>query len=170
MVALSLVQMDERFGGDPPGPALAIDEMVEPFHIVSPYGLFSVMTTKRDEIIVEGSNDGQHWREYEFRYKPGDINRPPPWNIPHQPRLDWQMWFAALDDPQRRPWFSRFLERLLENEPSVTRSSKKILSPTNRRPMCARSFTSTLIAEMTITRPANGGTDDWLGSTSPRRA
>ncbi len=120
MVFLSLVQMDERFGGSPPGLALAIDEMFEPFHIVSPYGLFSVMTTERDEIIVEGSDDGQHWREYEFRYKPGDIKRAPPWNIPHQPRLDWQMWFAALDDPQRIPWFSRFLERLLENEPSVT--------------------------------------------------
>jgi hypothetical protein len=120
MVFLSLVQMDERFGGSPPGPALAIDEMFEPFHIVSPYGLFSVMTTERDEIIVEGSDDGQQWREYEFRYKPGDIKRAPPWNIPHQPRLDWQMWFAALDDPQRLPWFSRFLERLLENEPSVT--------------------------------------------------
>ena len=120
MVFLSLVQMEERFGGSPPGPALAIDEMFEPFHIVSPYGLFSVMTTERDEIIVEGSEDGAQWREYEFRYKPGDIKRPPPWNIPHQPRLDWQMWFAALDDPQRLPWFSRFLERLLENEPSVT--------------------------------------------------
>jgi Lipase maturation factor len=120
MVFLSLVQMDERFGGSPPAPALAIDEMFEPFHLVSPYGLFSVMTTERDEIIVEGSDDGQQWREYEFRYKPGDINRAPPWNIPHQPRLDWQMWFAALDDPQRLPWFSRFLERLLENEPSVT--------------------------------------------------
>jgi lipase maturation factor 1 len=82
--------------------------------------LFSVMTTTRDEIIVEGSDDGVQWREYEFRYKPGDVERRPPWNIPHQPRLDWQMWFAALDDAQRSPWFSRFLERLLENEPSVT--------------------------------------------------
>jgi hypothetical protein len=120
MVFLSLVQMDERFGGRPPGPALAIDDMFEPFHIVSPYGLFAVMTTTRNEIIVEGSDDGVQWREYEFRYKPGDVNRRPPWNIPHQPRLDWQTWFAALDDPQRLPWFSRFLERLLENEPSVT--------------------------------------------------
>jgi predicted DCC family thiol-disulfide oxidoreductase YuxK len=120
MVFLSLVQMDERFGGRPPGPALAIDDMFEPFHIVSPYGLFAVMTTTRNEIIVEGSDDGVQWREYEFRYKPGDVTRRPPWNIPHQPRLDWQMWFAALDDPQRLPWFSRFLERLLENEPSVT--------------------------------------------------
>src|SRR6202789_4629696 len=120
MMFLSLVQMDERFGGSPPGPTLAIDDLFEPFHIVSPYGLFSVMTTTRDEIIVEGSDDGVQWREYEFRYKPGDLMRRPPWNIPHQPRLDWQMWFAALDDPQRGPWLSRFLERLLENEPSVT--------------------------------------------------
>ncbi len=119
MVFLSLVQMDERFGGRPPGLALAIDDMFEPFHIVSPYGLFAVMTTTRNEIIVEGSDDGVQWREYEFRYKPGDVARRPPWNIPHQPRLDWQMWFAALDDAQRVPWFSRFLERLLENEPSV---------------------------------------------------
>jgi predicted DCC family thiol-disulfide oxidoreductase YuxK len=119
MVALSLVQMDERFGGAPPAPLLAIDGAFEPFHIVSPYGLFAVMTTTRDEIIVEGSDDGVHWREYQFRYKPGDVNRRPPWNIPYQPRLDWQMWFAALDDAQGEPWFSRFLERLLENEPSV---------------------------------------------------
>ena len=120
LVALSLVQMDERFGGSPPEVAQTIDDVFEPFHIVSPYGLFAVMTTTRNEIIVEGSDDGVQWREYEFRYKPGDVNRRPPWNIPHQPRLDWQMWFAALDDPQRSPWFSRFLERLLENEPSVT--------------------------------------------------
>jgi predicted DCC family thiol-disulfide oxidoreductase YuxK len=120
MVALSLVQMDERFGGDTPELALTIDDAFEPFHIVSPYGLFAVMTTTRNEIIVEGSDDGVQWREYEFRYKPGDVEHRPPWNIPHQPRLDWQMWFAALDDAQREPWFSRFLERLLENEPSVT--------------------------------------------------
>jgi predicted DCC family thiol-disulfide oxidoreductase YuxK len=120
MVFLSLVQMDERFGGSPPGSALAIDDLFEPFHMVSPYGLFSVMTTTRDEIIVEGSDDGVQWREYEFRYKPSDLMHRPPWNIPHQPRLDWQMWFAALDDAQRVPWFSRFLERLLENQPSVT--------------------------------------------------
>jgi predicted DCC family thiol-disulfide oxidoreductase YuxK len=120
MVFLSLVQMVERFGGSPPELALTIDDAFEPFHIVSPYGLFAVMTTTRNEIIVEGSDDGVQWREYEFRYKPGDVERRPLWNIPHQPRLDWQMWFAALDDPQRLPWFSQFLERLLGNEPSVT--------------------------------------------------
>jgi hypothetical protein len=77
------------------------------------------MTTKRDEIVLEGSYDGANWSAYEFRYKPGDVWRRPPWNIPHQPRLDWQMWFAALEDPRRLRWFPRFLQALLENKPAV---------------------------------------------------
>jgi lipase maturation factor 1 len=120
IVFCSLVQMDERFGGSPPEAAQAVDDLIEPLHIVSSYGLFAVMTTERNEIVVEGSNDGAEWREYDFLYKPGDVTRRPRWNIPHQPRLDWQMWFAALDDPRHPPWFTRFLERLLENEPTVT--------------------------------------------------
>jgi predicted DCC family thiol-disulfide oxidoreductase YuxK len=120
IVFCSLVQMDERFGGSPPAMAQEVDGLIEPLHIVSSYGLFAVMTTERDEIVIEGSDDGVEWREYEFRYKPGDVARSPRWNIPHQPRLDWQMWFAALEDPQHLPWFWRFMGRLLENDPAVT--------------------------------------------------
>jgi hypothetical protein len=120
LVFLSLVQMDVRFGGRPPAAVRAMDQWFEPMRMTSGYGLFAVMTTERNEIIIEGSDDGSEWREYEFRYKPGDVARRPPWNIPHQPRLDWQMWFAALDDPRRVNWFPHFLERLLENEPTVT--------------------------------------------------
>jgi predicted DCC family thiol-disulfide oxidoreductase YuxK len=120
IVFCSLVQMDERFGGRPPVVAQAVDNLIEPLHIVSSYGLFAVMTTQRNEIVIEGSDDDVEWREYEFRYKPGNVARGPRWNIPHQPRLDWQMWFAALEDPQRLPWFWQFIQRLLENEPTVT--------------------------------------------------
>ena len=120
IVFCSLVQMDARFGGSPPVAARMVDEFIEPLHIVSSYGLFAVMTTRRGEIVMEGSSDGIEWREYEFRYKPGDLARRPRWNIPLQPRLDWQMWFAALDDPRRVPWFPRFLAALLKNEPAVT--------------------------------------------------
>jgi predicted DCC family thiol-disulfide oxidoreductase YuxK len=120
IVFCSVVEMDARFGGSPPAVAQAIDRFIGPLHITSPYGLFAVMTTERDEIIIEGSYDGAKWREYEFRYKPGNIARQPYWNIPHQPRLDWQMWFAALQDPRRLLWFSRFLNRLRQNEPTVT--------------------------------------------------
>ena len=77
MVFLSLVQMDLRFGGSPPDAAVTFDGWFEPLHLVSPYGLFAVMTTVRDEIVIQGSNDGVEWRDYEFRYKPGDIMRRP---------------------------------------------------------------------------------------------
>jgi hypothetical protein len=137
IVFCSLVQMDARFGGNPPSMAVAVDRVVEPLHIVSSYGLFAVMTTKRDEIVIEGSSDGIEWREYEFWYKPGNVARPPSWNIPHQPRLDWQMWFAALEDPRRLVWFWRFMQRLLENEPTVTALLEKNPFP-DRPPLYLR--------------------------------
>jgi len=96
-----------------------ISDAVSPLLIVNPYGLFAVMTTARPEIVIEGSTDGEVWREYVFRYKPGPLTRPPPWNIPHQPRLDWQMWFAALGDARANPWFQSLLLRLLEGAPPV---------------------------------------------------
>jgi predicted DCC family thiol-disulfide oxidoreductase YuxK len=90
-----------------------------PFQVVNSYGLFAVMTTERPEIVVEGSNDGKQWLAYEFPYKPGDVNRAPRWAAPYQPRLDWQMWFAALSDYRTNPWFVSFAERLLEGSPEV---------------------------------------------------
>jgi hypothetical protein len=103
-------------------PARALQKFAdwfEPLHLVNSYGLFSVMTTERLEIVVEASQDGEVWQPYEFKWKPGPIQQPPRWNQPHQPRLDWQMWFAALSDYRRNPWFEAFLGRLLQAEPSV---------------------------------------------------
>jgi predicted DCC family thiol-disulfide oxidoreductase YuxK len=137
LVFCSLVQMDLRFGGSPPTALRAVAGVIEPLHLVSAYGLFAVMTTERNEIVIEGSSDGIEWREYEFRYKPGDLARGPPWNIPHQPRLDWQMWFAALDDPRRLRWFWAFLRRLLENDPAVTALLRKNPFP-DRPPVYVR--------------------------------
>jgi hypothetical protein len=99
--------------------AAPLAQIVAPLRSVNTYGLFAVMTTTRPEIIVEGSNDGDRWIEYEFKYKPGDLKRRPPWVAPHQPRLDWQMWFAALGRYQDNPWFGALCARLLEGSPSV---------------------------------------------------
>jgi hypothetical protein len=73
----------------------------------------------RREIIVEGSQDGEHWRPYEFRFKPGDVHRCLRWSIPYHPRLDWTMWFAAGESPLRNPWFGDLLYRLLQGAPPV---------------------------------------------------
>jgi hypothetical protein len=71
------------------------------------------------EIVVEGSNDGEHWLAYDFKYKPGDERVRPRFVEPHQPRLDWQMWFAALSTVHYNPWFGNFCFRLLEGSPHV---------------------------------------------------
>lgn len=92
---------------------------IAPFRSLNSYGLFRVMTRTRPEIIVEGSNDGVHWAAYRFRWKPGDLAEPPKWVQPHMPRLDWQMWFAALGSPGRNLWFLNFLGRLAEQSPQV---------------------------------------------------
>jgi predicted DCC family thiol-disulfide oxidoreductase YuxK len=88
-------------------------------YLVNTYGLFAVMTTERVEIVVEGSTDGETWQVYEFKYKPGDVKRAPPLVEPHQPRLDWQLWFAALGNYRQNPWFVNFMVRLLEGSPDV---------------------------------------------------
>jgi predicted DCC family thiol-disulfide oxidoreductase YuxK len=97
----------------------ALTQAVSPLFIVNSYGLFAVMTVARPEIVIEGSADGEIWREYVFRYKPGPLNRRPLWNIPHQPRLDWQMWFAALGSVRDSPWMESLMLRLLQGSPSV---------------------------------------------------
>jgi hypothetical protein len=93
---------------------------IEPFRIANGYGLFRVMTKTRREIVIEGSTDGVNWQMYEFKWKPGDVRRSPPWVAPHQPRLDWQMWFAALGSYRQNRWFVQLLGQLLKNSPDVT--------------------------------------------------
>jgi hypothetical protein len=100
-------------------PVAALHEWLAPFRSLNSYGLFAVMTTTRPEIIVEGSNDGINWLPYEFEYKPGDVKRRPAFVAPHQPRLDWQMWFAALDTWRRNPWLLNLATRLLRGSPEV---------------------------------------------------
>ncbi|MFP2930238.1 lipase maturation factor family protein [Pyxidicoccus sp. 3LG] len=123
MAALGVSEVLHRFGGMPRRPeqlARAMDWLesrARPLRSVNPYGLFSVMTVERPEILVEGSNDGEAWKEYSFHFKVGDPARPPRQVAPHQPRLDWQMWFAALGSPPS--WFIAFLARLLEGSPEV---------------------------------------------------
>ncbi|MGC2660637.1 MAG: lipase maturation factor family protein [Bryobacteraceae bacterium] len=96
-----------------------IYSLVAPWQVVNTYGLFAVMTTDRPEIIIEGSDDGQSWREYSFPYKPGELHRGLPWVAPYQPRLDWQMWFAALGGYQENPWFGGLARGLLMGDPAV---------------------------------------------------
>ncbi|XP_052495915.1 lipase maturation factor 2 [Budorcas taxicolor] len=96
---------------------------VEHLQLANSYGLFRRMTGLggRPEVVLEGSYDGHQWTEIEFMYKPGNLSRPPPIVVPHQPRLDWQMWFAALGPHTHSPWFASLVLRLLQGKAPVIR-------------------------------------------------
>ncbi len=94
-----------------------LEMRARPLRAVNHYGLFAVMTVRRPELAIEGSDDGETWHEYTFRYKVSDPERAPRQVAPHQPRLDWQMWFAALGSPP--VWLLAFMLRLLEGSPDV---------------------------------------------------
>lgn len=90
-----------------------------PFHLANRYGIFAIMTTKRYEVVIEGSNDNVHWEEYTFWYKPSEITRRPRRIAPYQPRIDWQAWFLPFEDYTSRGWFENFLYHLLKGTPEV---------------------------------------------------
>ena len=93
----------------------------DPLDLVNTYGAFGTIGRERDEIVFEGTDDGlitgdTRWKEYEFKAKPGDPNRRPPFVAPYQPRIDWQIWFAAMSSPSEYPWTLHFVWKLLHND------------------------------------------------------
>jgi hypothetical protein len=121
VLLISAAQTFDRLSGATnwPQPIPAMMQAAAPLRTVNSYGLFAVMTVTRPEIVVEGSDDAVTWLPYEFKWKPGELNRRPEFVAPHQPRLDWQMWFAALGNYRENPWFVNFLIRLLQGSPAV---------------------------------------------------
>jgi hypothetical protein len=93
--------------------------LLEPFRIANQYGLFAVMTPHRYEIEFQGSNDGQNWTAYPFRYKPQDVRERPRIYAPYQPRFDWNLWFASLGPWQENPMVPQTEALLLENDYDV---------------------------------------------------
>ncbi len=121
VLVITSMEFLHRCGISPRWPALLqrAHAAVMPFRSLNSYGLFAVMTTQRPEIVIEGSDDGQTWLPYAFKWKPGDLKRRPMFTGLHMPRLDWQMWFAALGSYEANPWFMAFLRQLLHNRPEV---------------------------------------------------
>lgn len=102
-----------------PGPLMAPVRALEPSRIANQYGLFAVMTHARYEIEFQGSNDGQTWTAYPFRYKPQDIYKAPGIYAPYQPRFEWNLWFASLGNWRDYPFVLATEERLLTGDPQM---------------------------------------------------
>ena len=161
VLALGAAHIIQTIEGLAPEPLDTMERLTAPFQIVNSYGLFAVMTTTRAEIEIQGSNDGNTWKTYEFRYKPGDLKRAPRWIQPLQPRLDWQMWFAALNNVQSTPWFTGLVLRLLQGSPAV-----EGLFAENPFPGRPPRFMRALVYDYTFTsRETRRRTGDWWQRT-----
>ena len=115
VTAAGLIRMLWRAAPLPSAPIVAL----EPLRIANRYGLFAVMTRGRYEIEFQGSNDGQDWTAYPFRYKPQALDTPPGIYAPYQPRFDWNLWFASLGDWRQNSIVPLAEERLLTGSPDV---------------------------------------------------
>jgi lipase maturation factor 1 len=159
VLLLSVSELHQMFFDVPFDTENALVRMAGPFQIANTYGLFASMTTTRPEIIVQGSNDGVTWLDYQFRYKAGDLSQAPRWVAPYQPRLDWQMWFAALSDYRSTPWFTNFMVRLLQGSPDVVGLLK-----TNPFPHSPPKYVRALLFDYSFTNFAQRrATGNWWG-------
>jgi hypothetical protein len=104
-----------------PRALIALNEVPLAFGVGSLFHLFPTMQTERQELRIFGSYDGHTWEPYEFRYKPDVLDKAPEFIVPHQPRLDWMMWFLPPQWPDTTFWFGPFLESLRQNRTTVTR-------------------------------------------------
>lgn len=83
------------------------------------FHVFPTMQTERHELQIEGSYDGKEWKTYVFKYKPGPVARKPPFIVPHQPRLDWMIWFVPPQPSDMVYWFDNFIIRLRQGSVEV---------------------------------------------------
>jgi hypothetical protein len=142
--------------------------MLEPFRIANQYGLFAVMTRGRYEIEFQGSNDGENWTPYEFRYKPQALNEAPRIYAPYQPRFDWNLWFASLTNWREAPIVPNTEVRLLGNDKDVLalfRGNPFPLSPPRQIRAVLWQYWFTSLAEKRAT--GNWWRREYLGLYAP---
>jgi hypothetical protein len=122
IVPASLIGFSAYFVPPPGMPSIlqGFSQSVQRFGIGHSFHVFPTMQTQRQELVIQGSDDGNFWQTYEFRYKPGNPARAPGIIIPHQPRLDWMVWFVPTQQPLQMAWFARFIQQLHQGSKSVT--------------------------------------------------
>jgi Lipase maturation factor len=124
----------------------AMNTSFDPLRLVNTYGAFGSVNRYRDELVIEGTADDirdpavtPRWEEYELPCKPGDPNRRPCLVSPYHYRLDWQMWFAAMESPDGgtpdwEPWLAELVSQLLHGDKSSAALLAKDPFPDPARP------------------------------------
>ncbi|SDQ35574.1 lipase maturation factor family protein [Quadrisphaera sp. DSM 44207] len=133
----------------------AMNASFEPLHLVNTYGAFGSITRVRHEVVLSGTDDPAPgpetvWREYEFKAKPGDVHRRPPQIAPYHLRLDWLMWFVAINPGYGDRWLVPLLVRLLEGD----RATLKLLRSSPFPPQAPPRWVRASVYRYRYTTPA----------------
>jgi len=146
-VLVSLV--DALYAFTEPGRLLAVAaplfELNQRFRLVNSYHLFASITRERIEpelqTLAQGSADDDaepldtaaddgRWTPQYLWHKPGDPSRAPDFVAPHQPRVDFQLWFYGLAFRRREPTYvSTLVERMCEDPAAVQPLFRQPLPP-----------------------------------------
>ena len=102
-----------------PDKIVQIDYAIQTWGIGHIYHIFPTMQRQRQELIIQGSKDGKQWKNYEFKHKPGPLERRPVFSAFHHPRVDWMMWFVPTQSSRQLYWFNRFQNSLKLGSPRV---------------------------------------------------
>lgn len=143
-------------------PNQAMNTSFEPFRIVNTYGAFGSVTRVRTEVVFKGTHsifiqdeNKADWLEYEFKCKPGNVDRRPCLISPYHYRLDWLMWFAAFQSYEYNPWLVSLAGKFLLNDKNFT-DQMIAKNPFNERkpPMYVR-------ADLYLYEYADGNSSSW---------
>ncbi len=115
----SITFINNNFSYKAPDSIMHLSHIVRSWGIGHTYHVFPTMQTERQELQIEGSYDGRVWKAYQFKYKPGPLDKRPAFIVPHQPRLDWMIWFVPPQFPAFSQWFDQFIIRLKQGSPEV---------------------------------------------------
>jgi hypothetical protein len=109
--------------------------LAQRYRLINTYHLFGHITRERIEPELQ-TFDGAAFQAHDLKYKPGDLARAPPWVSPHQPRVDFQLWFYGLSFRRGMPLYvANLLHRLCE-EPAAVQGL--FAAPLPERPHAAR--------------------------------
>jgi hypothetical protein len=102
-------------------PRQIMNTSFDPLDLVNTYGAFGSVGRERLNVVFEGtgdadSSDNATWKPYLYKGLPVLTDKRPPQVAPYQLRLDWQMWFAAMESPEEYPWTRFLVWKLLHND------------------------------------------------------
>jgi hypothetical protein len=127
----------------------------DPLDLVNTYGAFGSVGRERLNVVFQGTDaelpDSRAvWKDYPYVALPVALNQRPRQIAPYQPRLDWQMWFAAMGTPEQYPWTLHLVWKLLHNEPG----GLSLLGP-NPFPLKPPRYIRAMLYRYQFARPGN---------------